>query len=57
MRMRVDERIDRSRYGGLETKQKALCYVFIRVYVNFCTVAVIELISLSEVDERTGDEC
>ena len=36
-----------SRYDGLETKQKSLCYVFVGVYVNLCTVMVIELIVFS----------
>jgi hypothetical protein len=35
------------RYGGLETKQESLYYVFVRVYVNLCTVTVIELIVFS----------
>jgi hypothetical protein len=30
-------------YEGLKTKQKALYYVFVWVYVNLCTVKVIEL--------------
>jgi hypothetical protein len=32
---------------GLETKQKSLHYVFVSVYVNSCTVTVIELIVFS----------
>jgi hypothetical protein len=32
---------------GLETKHKSLYYVFVGVYVNLCTVAVIELIVFS----------
>jgi hypothetical protein len=35
------------RYDGVETKQRSLCYVFVGVYVNLCTVAVIELIVFS----------
>ena len=36
-----------SRYNGLETKQKSLCYVFVSVHVELCTVTVIELIVFS----------
>ena len=32
------------RYDGLETKQKSMYDVFVCVYVNLCTVKVIELI-------------
>ena len=42
-----------SRYDSLQTKQKSLYYVFVGVYVNLCTVTVIELIvfSYNEVNE------
>jgi hypothetical protein len=33
-----------SRYDDLETEHKSLYYVFVGVYVNLCTVTVIELI-------------
>ena len=36
-----------SRYRGRKTKQKPLCYLFVRVYANLCTVTVIELIVFS----------
>ena len=36
-----------SRYGGLATKHKSLFNVFVGVYVNLCTVTVIELIVFS----------
>ena len=42
-----------SRCDGLETKQKSLCYVFVGVYVNLCTVTVIELIVFSYIKEGT----
>ena len=33
--------------SGLETKQKSLCYVFVRVYINLCIVTVIRPIVFS----------
>jgi hypothetical protein len=36
-----------SRYDGLVTKQKSLCHVLAGVFVNLCTVTVIELIVFS----------
>jgi hypothetical protein len=33
----------------LETRQKSLCYVFVRVHVNLCTVAVTEITVFSSV--------
>jgi hypothetical protein len=39
----------RSRHDGLNTKQKSLCYVFVRVYVNLCTVIELTVFSYNEV--------
>jgi hypothetical protein len=39
---------NQSKYDGLETKQNSLSdYVFVGVYVNLCTVTVIELFVFS----------
>ena len=43
-----------SKYHGLEAKQKPLCFVFVRVYVNLCTVTELIVFSYNKATIHLG---